>query len=165
MANQVPSMKYVVDLSDVLTLATPRAGAPLKGVAKLVSSTPHINRSQPSVINQIHAAKVSDLPLRNDLGSYDHQTRLICRPARRSVTTYSYAHCGVDPAPSPSSSTARSLCIIEMRMDLEKERRSEVERRPRGEALRELQNLPPATIRGVTLGLLVFRSWHVQVYL
>jgi phospholipase C len=64
--------KAAPDLGDVLTLATPRSDDPLKGVPIPSSSLPHPNQSQPSVIDKIHAKKVSHLPLRNDQGSYDH---------------------------------------------------------------------------------------------
>jgi phospholipase C len=62
------------DLGDVLTLATPRNDDPLKGVQIPVSSNAHPNQSQPSVIEKLHAMKVSHLPLRNDQGTYDHHT-------------------------------------------------------------------------------------------
>jgi phospholipase C len=66
--------KAAPDLGDVLTLATPRTDDPLKGVAIPSSNTPHPNQSKPSVIDQIHAAKVSHLPLRNEQGTYDQHT-------------------------------------------------------------------------------------------
>ena len=64
--------KAAPDLGDVLTLATPRTDDPLKGVEIPVSGTPHPAQSQPSVIEKIHAYKVSHLQMRNDKGSYDH---------------------------------------------------------------------------------------------
>lgn len=66
--------KAAPDLGDVLTLATPRTDDPLTGVQVPMSKTPHPNQSQPSVIDQIHAAKVAALPLRNEKGSYDEHT-------------------------------------------------------------------------------------------
>jgi phospholipase C len=66
--------KAAPDLGDVLTLATPRTDDPLAGVQIPLSIPPHPNQAQPSVIEQIHAAKVADLPLRNDQGSYDRHT-------------------------------------------------------------------------------------------
>jgi phospholipase C len=74
----VPSLtardKAAPDLGDVLTLATPRTDDPLKGVQIPVSSNAHPNQSHPSVIEKLHAMKVSHLPLRNDQGTYDHHT-------------------------------------------------------------------------------------------
>lgn len=64
--------KAAPDLGDVLTLATARTDDPLKGIKIPISPTPHPALSQPSVIERIHANKVSHLPLRNDQGSYDH---------------------------------------------------------------------------------------------
>ena len=66
--------KAAPDLGDVLTLAAPRKDDPVKGVQIPVSNVTHPNQSQPSVIERIHAAKVSQLPLRNDQGTYDHHT-------------------------------------------------------------------------------------------
>jgi phospholipase C len=59
------------DLGDVLTLATPRTDDPLAGVEIPISNSRHPNLSQPSVIDKLHAAKVADLPVRNEQGSYD----------------------------------------------------------------------------------------------
>jgi phospholipase C len=66
--------KAAPDLGDVLTLATPRTDDPLKGIAIPASNAPHPAQSQPSVIEKLHAAKVAQLPLRNDQGSYDQHT-------------------------------------------------------------------------------------------
>jgi len=66
--------KAAPDLGDVLTLATPRTDDPLVGVPVPVSNETHPNLSNPSDIELIHAAKVSELPLRNDQGSYDRHT-------------------------------------------------------------------------------------------
>ena len=61
-------------LGDVLTLAQPRTDDPLKGVVVPVANTPHPNQSQPSTIDKIQARRVSQLPLRNEEGSYDRHT-------------------------------------------------------------------------------------------
>jgi phospholipase C len=58
--------KAAPDLGDVLTLATPRTDDPLQGVQIPVSTAVHPEQSQPSLIENIHAHKVSLLPLRND---------------------------------------------------------------------------------------------------
>jgi phospholipase C len=65
--------KAAPDLGDVLTLAAPRADDPLVGIQIPVSNAKHPNSAQPSHIDLIHAAKVADLPLRNEQGSYDKQ--------------------------------------------------------------------------------------------
>ena len=65
--------KKAPDLGDVLTLATPRTDDPIEGIAiPLPSAPPHPNQSQPSIIEKIHATRVSQLPIRNSEGSYDH---------------------------------------------------------------------------------------------
>lgn len=64
--------KAAPDLGDVLTLAQPRTDDPLQGIAPPVSGTPHPKKSQPSLLEKIHATKVSQLQVRNDKGSYDH---------------------------------------------------------------------------------------------
>ena len=66
--------KAAPDLGDVLTLASPRTDDPLDGVPTPVSNSPHPDQSQPSVIERLHAEKVSQLPLRNDQGTYDRHT-------------------------------------------------------------------------------------------
>lgn len=66
--------KAAASLGDVLTLATPRTDDPLLGVQIPTLTTFHPNSSQPSVIEKLHASKVSFLPLRNDKGTYDHHT-------------------------------------------------------------------------------------------
>ena len=58
-------------LGDVLTLAAPRNDDPLKGVTVPVSTQTYPNQSHPSLLDQIHASRVSLLPLRNEKGSYD----------------------------------------------------------------------------------------------
>jgi phospholipase C len=66
--------KAAPDIGDVLTLATPRQDDPLQGVEIPVSNMPHPTQSEPSVIDKLHAHKVSLLPLRNEQGSYDRHT-------------------------------------------------------------------------------------------
>jgi phospholipase C len=66
--------KAAPDLGDALTLSTPRTDDPLAGVSIPISIPAHPNQSQPSVIELLHAKKVSDLPLRNDQGIYDEHT-------------------------------------------------------------------------------------------
>jgi phospholipase C len=72
--------KAAPDLGDVLTLATPRplSDDPLQGVEIPVSATVPVDvqqdLSQPSVMERLHAEKVSTLPLRNQQGSYDEHT-------------------------------------------------------------------------------------------
>jgi phospholipase C len=63
--------KAAPDLGDVLTLAAPRTDDPLAGLEIPVSGMAHPGEGQPSVIQQLHAEKVSTLPLRNQQGSYD----------------------------------------------------------------------------------------------
>jgi len=60
------------DLGDVLTLKAPRADDPLRGVSIPVSSAAHPNLSSPSKLEKLHAWKVSQLPIRNEHGGYDH---------------------------------------------------------------------------------------------
>jgi phospholipase C len=59
-------------LGDVLTLEKPRSDDPLKGVKIPVSSASHPAKSVPSKLEAIHAKKLSQLPIRNDQGTYDH---------------------------------------------------------------------------------------------
>lgn len=66
--------KAAPSLGDVLMLATPRTDDPLKNIEIPVSNPTHPNQSAPSAIDRIHASKVSNLPLRNENGSYDKQT-------------------------------------------------------------------------------------------
>jgi phospholipase C len=63
--------KAAADLGDALTLSTPRADDPLQGVQIPLSSPPHPAQDEPSLIDKIHAHKVSLLPVRNEQGSYD----------------------------------------------------------------------------------------------
>jgi phospholipase C len=71
----VPSLterdKAAADLGDVLTLATARTDDPLQGVLPPLPDVAHPDQSEPSLIESIHAHKVSLLPVRNDQGSYD----------------------------------------------------------------------------------------------
>jgi phospholipase C len=66
--------KAAPDLGDVLTLATARTDDPLQGVQIPASDVAHPEQSAPSLLESIHAHKVSLLPLRNDQGSYDRHT-------------------------------------------------------------------------------------------
>jgi phospholipase C len=58
-------------LGDVLTLATPRTDDPLQGVLPPAPDDVHPEQAEPSLIESIHAHKVSLLPVRNDQDSYD----------------------------------------------------------------------------------------------
>jgi phospholipase C len=64
--------KAAPSLGDVLTLATPRTDDPFQSVLPPTSEPAHPHQSQPSLIEKIHAMKVSQLQLRNDRGTYDH---------------------------------------------------------------------------------------------
>ena len=66
--------KAAAGLGDVLSLANPRDDDPIAGVAVPVSNGFHPNSSEPSLIEKLHAHKVSLLPLRNDQGTYDQHT-------------------------------------------------------------------------------------------
>lgn len=59
-------------LGDVLTLGTPRKDDPLKGVKIPPMTAAHPVKSQPSKLERIHALRLSQLPIRNDQGTYDH---------------------------------------------------------------------------------------------
>ena len=61
-------------LGDVLTLSVPRTDDPLNGVQSAISNVQHPKQSQPSLLDRLHAYKVSLLPLRNDKGVYDQHT-------------------------------------------------------------------------------------------
>jgi phospholipase C len=67
--------KVAADLGDCVTLTKPRTDNVLADIeppkAALMS---HPKQSQPSVIEKLHATKVSHLPLRNDKGTYDQHT-------------------------------------------------------------------------------------------
>lgn len=64
--------KAAPDLGDVLTLDTPRTDDPLKDVTVPATDVQHPFSSEPSVLEKVHAKKVSQLPVRNEHGSYDH---------------------------------------------------------------------------------------------
>ncbi|HEX3463550.1 MAG TPA: alkaline phosphatase family protein [Candidatus Elarobacter sp.] len=66
--------KAAPDLGDVLTLAAPRRDDPLAGIAIPASSGAHPNAAEPSLMEKIHASRVSKLPVRNDKGTYDQHT-------------------------------------------------------------------------------------------
>lgn len=66
--------KAAPDLGDVLSLAKPRTDDPLENIEVPVAAAEHPEQSTPSVIERIHAARVSHLPLRNDKGTYDQHT-------------------------------------------------------------------------------------------
>jgi phospholipase C len=66
--------KAAPDLGDALTLTSARTDDPLHGIEIPVSTDPHPDVAQPSLIERIHAEKVSTLPLRNKQGSYDEHT-------------------------------------------------------------------------------------------
>jgi phospholipase C len=63
--------KAAPSLGDVLTLSAPRTDDPIEGVLAPISETPHPHISQPSLLEKIHATKVSQLQMRNDKGTYD----------------------------------------------------------------------------------------------
>ena len=67
--------KAAPGLGDAVTLSKPRTDDPLDGIqppqADMMS---HPKQSQPSVIEKLHARKVSRLPMRNDKGTYDQHT-------------------------------------------------------------------------------------------
>ena len=62
--------KAAPDLGDVLTLAAPRTDDPLLGIEIPISDMVHPDVAQPTLLQQIHAEKVSTLALRNQQGSY-----------------------------------------------------------------------------------------------
>jgi phospholipase C len=62
------------DISDVLTLKSPRTDDPLAGIAVPISSGAHPNSSQPSHIDLVQAQKVAALPMRNEKGIYNAHT-------------------------------------------------------------------------------------------
>ncbi len=63
--------KAAPSIGDVLTLATPRTDDPLQGVLPPISETPHPAQSQPSLLEKIHATRVSQLQVRSDKGAYE----------------------------------------------------------------------------------------------
>jgi phospholipase C len=64
--------KAAPDLGDVLTLAEPRTDDALHGVTVPVANETHPHLSSPSTLEQLHATRLSQIPLRNDHGVYDH---------------------------------------------------------------------------------------------
>ncbi len=66
--------KAAPSLGDVVSLSSPRTDDPLKGARIPISNTLHPKQSQPSLLERIHAHRVSLLPLRNDKGIYDQHT-------------------------------------------------------------------------------------------
>lgn len=60
-------------LGGVLTLAKPRTDDPLKGVQAPVASADHPNSAVPSTLDKIYAARVAQLPIRNEKGHYEEQ--------------------------------------------------------------------------------------------
>lgn len=60
-------------LGDVLTLAKPRVDDPLTGVQAPAASADHPNSAVPSTLDKIHAARVAQLPIRNEKGHYEEQ--------------------------------------------------------------------------------------------
>jgi phospholipase C len=64
--------KAAPDLGDVLTLKTPRVDDPLKGILPPISNLSHPLQSAPSELEKVHARRLSQMPLRNDQGVYDH---------------------------------------------------------------------------------------------
>jgi phospholipase C len=71
--------KAAPSLGDALTLSEPRKDDPLSGVKIPISgdgtARPHVahpHAARPSKMERVHAAKLAQLPIRNDQGSYDH---------------------------------------------------------------------------------------------
>jgi phospholipase C len=61
-------------LLPVLTLERPRIEDPIEGVKPPISNAPlHPNSSRPSKLEELHARRVSQLPIRNDHGYYDSE--------------------------------------------------------------------------------------------
>jgi phospholipase C len=60
-------------LDDVLTLARPRTDDALSGVAAPSSNAIHPNQQHVSNLDQLHAWRVSQLPVPNDQGTFDHE--------------------------------------------------------------------------------------------
>lgn len=66
-------IKAAPDLGGVLTLSDPRDDDPLDGVNVPVSKHAHPTPSKPSKLELLHAQKLSQLPIRNQFGTYDHE--------------------------------------------------------------------------------------------
>jgi len=91
----------------VLTLATARTDDPLKGVTIPATDVAHPEQAEPSLIESMHAHKVSLLPLRNDQGSYDGHTPPDLFDQRSNRRLYPRANRGLDPA---SGAQAQPAC-------------------------------------------------------
>jgi phospholipase C len=59
-------------LGDVLSLKQARADDPLKGVSVPSSGAPPTNQQQPSELDRLYATRVSQLPIPNEKGSFQH---------------------------------------------------------------------------------------------
>jgi phospholipase C len=79
-------IKAAPHLGDALTLEQPRNDDPLDGVQIPVSKQAHPARSTPSTLERIHAQKLSQLPIRNHHGTYDHEVPDLSSSA--SVASY-----------------------------------------------------------------------------
>jgi hypothetical protein len=66
--------KAAPSLDDVLTVPTPRTDDPITRGQIPVSNVRHPKQSRPSVLDRVHASRVSLLPLRNEKGTYDQHT-------------------------------------------------------------------------------------------
>jgi phospholipase C len=64
--------KAAPSLADVLTLSRPRKDDPLSDVVIPSAKATHPNQQQPSELDRIYASRVSELPVPNDHGTYDH---------------------------------------------------------------------------------------------
>ncbi len=64
--------KAAPGLGDALTLIVPRTDDPLAGIAAPDSGETYPNLQQPSVLDLVHANRVSHLLVPNDYGSFDH---------------------------------------------------------------------------------------------
>jgi phospholipase C len=63
--------RAAASLGDVLTLTQARTDDPLEGVQAPAFSAEHPNAAVPSNIDRIHAARVAELPIRNEKGYYE----------------------------------------------------------------------------------------------
>jgi phospholipase C len=66
--------KNAASLTDVITLAAPRQDDPLTGVTAPAPAGNHPNTSIPSKIDNLQAARVAALPIRNEKGFYEEAT-------------------------------------------------------------------------------------------
>jgi len=76
--------KAAPSLAPVLTLTTARTDDPLSGVVVPHSTQIHPNQEQPSELEKIHAWRVSQLPVPNDHGTFDHPEPDLSSSARVS---------------------------------------------------------------------------------